>query len=71
VKSGVVKIELNGTSTGLTPATTLLALIESCAGTTRGAAAVVDGDVVPRSQWPEYHLRDGQRVELITAVPGG
>jgi len=40
-------------------------------GSTRGSAAVVDDEVVPRSAWPQFRLREGQRVELITAVQGG
>jgi sulfur carrier protein len=65
------RIELNGAAAELAAGTTLLALIEEHAGTARGSAAVVDGDVVPRSAWPQYRLRDGQKVELITAVQGG
>lgn len=37
----------------------------------RGKAAAVDGSVVPRSQWETWVLRDGQTVELITAMQGG
>jgi sulfur carrier protein len=46
-------------------------LIEALAGTTRGSAVVVDGAVVPRGDWQTFALRDGQEVELITAVQGG
>jgi sulfur carrier protein len=66
-----VSIDLNGTATDVAAGTTLLALIETHAGSTRGSAVVVDGVVVPRSDWPGYLVRDGQRVELITAVQGG
>lgn len=64
-------IELNGERTDLDDGTTLLVLIESRAGSTRGSAVVVDGTVVPRSAWPTYVVGDGQRIELITAVQGG
>jgi sulfur carrier protein len=66
-----VSIEVNGTATELATGTTLLELIESQAGTARGSAVVVDGTVVPRSDWPDYRVADGQRIELITAVQGG
>ena len=36
-----------------------------------GAAAAVDGAVVPRSRWSRTGLADGQSVEVITAVQGG
>lgn len=66
-----MKIDLNGAPRELSDGTTLLQLIETVAGTTRGSAAVVDGAVVARSEWPAFEVREGQRVELITAVQGG
>ena len=64
-------ITVNGEARELAGGLTLPQLIESVAGTLRGTAAVVDGEVVPRSEWPAYRLRDGQHVELVTAVQGG
>lgn len=64
-------VDLNGASTELDAGTTLLDLIEVHAGTTRGSAVVVDGTVVPRSDWTSYVVDEGQRIELITAVQGG
>lgn len=64
-------IELNGAAHELADGTTVAALLTAVTGSTRGSAAVVDGEVVPRSQWDAYLLRDGQVVELITAVQGG
>jgi sulfur carrier protein len=40
-------------------------------GAARGGAAALDGDVVPRSQWPATTLRDGSVIEIVTAVQGG
>lgn len=64
-------IELNGAPHELAEGTSVAALLTAVTGSTRGSAAVVDGEVVPRSQWHGYLLRDGQTVELITAVQGG
>ena len=36
-----------------------------------GIAAAVNGEVVPRSQWPVHELKDGDVVEVITAMQGG
>lgn len=36
-----------------------------------GVAVAVDDDVVPRAGWVGYPLRDGARVEVLTAVQGG
>jgi sulfur carrier protein len=66
-----VSIEVNGVMRSVPVDTTLLDLIESAAGTPRGSALVVDGLVVPRSQWGAMVVAPGQRVELITAVQGG
>jgi sulfur carrier protein len=37
----------------------------------RGVAAAVDGEVVPRADWNETELADGQHVEVVQAVQGG
>jgi sulfur carrier protein len=36
-----------------------------------GIAAAVNEAVVPRSRWAATLLRDGDRVEILTAVQGG
>jgi sulfur carrier protein len=66
-----MRITVNGSPRDVADGTTVSALINSVAGSTRGNAAVVDGEVVPRSTWDTHPLRDGQVVELITAVQGG
>jgi sulfur carrier protein len=66
-----MRLEVNGTARDLDDGTTLAAMIEQLAGSMRGSAVVVDGEVVPRSEWPDYPLHAGQSVELITAVQGG
>jgi sulfur carrier protein len=63
--------EINGQACEIAPGTTLIQLLVAFAGSTRGSAAVVDGEVVPRGEWAAYEVRDGQVIELITAVQGG
>lgn len=36
-----------------------------------GIAVAVNGEVVPRATWPVVVLRDGDVVEVVTAVQGG
>ena len=36
-----------------------------------GVAVAVDGEVVPRSAWPDRPLTHGAVVEIVTAVQGG
>jgi sulfur carrier protein len=61
----------NGAACIIEDGTTLERLMTSITGSTRGTAAAVDGEVVPRMEWPLVTLREGQAVELITAVQGG
>ena len=66
-------IWLNGHARDLQPGTSLAeavdALIAPLDG--RGVAAAVDGEVVPRDEWKQTTLADGQRVEVVQAVQGG
>jgi sulfur carrier protein len=66
-----VTITLNDRPHEVADGATLAELIATVTGSSRGSAAAVDGEVVPRSAWPTTVLRDGQVVELITAVQGG
>lgn len=36
-----------------------------------GVAVACNGEVVPRHQWSQRSLSDGDRVDLFTAVAGG
>jgi sulfur carrier protein len=64
------KCELAG---GATVASVVASLAGSLAGGTeaRGVAVAVAGAIVPRSAWARTELRDGARVEVLTAVQGG
>ncbi len=64
-------VTLNGAPAEIPDDSTVAALITDRAGPHRGTAAVVDGEVVPRSTWADVRLRAGQSIELITAVQGG
>ncbi len=66
-----MKITLNGDEHEVSGGTTVAALLADVVGTARGSAVAVDGAVIPRAEWPVLVLRDGQQVELVTAVPGG
>ena len=66
-----MNVTINGEIREVTDGMTLEALLVATTGTTRGSAVVVDGEIVPRSAWPQQHLQDGQAIELITAVQGG
>jgi sulfur carrier protein len=69
----VTEVLLNGEPRRLPPEATLeLAVREAGAPEDgRGVAVAVDGEVVPRAEWPSTTLREGQRVEVLSAVQGG
>jgi sulfur carrier protein len=65
-------IVLNGEARELGAQTLAAALAElDVDADARGVAVAVDGEVVPRSRWPETELVDGARVEVLTAMQGG
>jgi sulfur carrier protein len=37
----------------------------------RGVAVAVDGEVVPRAEWDERRVTEGERVEALSAMQGG
>jgi sulfur carrier protein len=64
---------VNGEARELPGATTVAALVAALglpAGG-RGVAVAVDGEVVPRAEWPTCALAEGARVEVLTAMQGG
>jgi sulfur carrier protein len=68
-----VNVLLNGERRELPGEATVVTAVEAAGENAagRGIAVAVDGDVVPRAQWPDHSLADGQRVEVLRAVQGG
>lgn len=66
-----MNITVNGETAQVADGATLAQLVAGRMRTDKGVAAAVDGAVAPRSTWSELVLRDGQAVELLTAVQGG
>ena len=66
-------IWVNGEDRELNAGATIADAVEATGASAdgRGIAAAVDGEVVPRDQWSETALADGQRVEVVQAVQGG
>ena len=66
-----MRVVVNGAPREVGDDLTLEAFLLAAAGTTRGSAVVVDGEVVPRGAWATRRVCEGQTIELITAVQGG
>jgi len=66
-----VQVKLNGEPRDLPDGATLAEAVAQVTDLATGVAAAVNGDVVPRGSWAAAPLRDGDQVEVVTAVQGG
>jgi len=67
-----VRVEINGTERELAEGASVRdAAVAVGVEPGRGVAIALDGEVVPRGEVDEVLLRDGQRVEVVTAIGGG
>jgi sulfur carrier protein len=66
-----VQVKLNGEPRDLPDGATMAEAVAEVTDLARGVAAAVNGDVVPRGSWTATTLRDGDQVEVVTAVQGG
>jgi sulfur carrier protein len=68
-----VSVTINGDARELPAGATVASVIASLPGAPegRGVAVAVEGEVVPRAEWPSTELRDGVAVEVVVAVQGG
>ena len=66
-----VQVKLNGEPCELPDGSTIAQAVAALTAAATGVAAAVNGDVVPRGAWAATLLRDGDQVEVVTAVQGG
>ena len=66
-------IWLNGEQRALAPGTSLASAVQATGAEPgmRGIAVAIDGEVVPRAEWDDTIVADGQRIEVVQAVQGG
>jgi sulfur carrier protein len=64
-------VTVNGAATRFPAGTSLAVVVGEVTAAAAGVAAAVDDEVVPRGEWSRRVLRDGERVEILTAVQGG
>ncbi|MFE9685259.1 sulfur carrier protein ThiS [Streptomyces sp. NPDC006285] len=62
---------VNGERRELAADTALDTLVATLCAAPSGVAAALNETVVPRAQWAGTLLREGDRVEVLTAVQGG
>jgi sulfur carrier protein len=66
-----VRLTVNGSPRVVADVLTVAGLVPALAHAQRGVAVAVNGEVVPRSRWTAVALREGDRVEVLTAAQGG
>lgn len=66
-----MKVTVNGDERGLADGTTVGALVADLAVGTKGVAVARNQEVVPRSEWDQTRLADGDRIEVLNARKGG
>jgi sulfur carrier protein len=66
-----VVIRVNGDARSAGSGVTLAQVVRETTALSSGVAAAVNGEVVPRRDWDTRVLREGDQVEVVTAVQGG
>jgi sulfur carrier protein len=66
-----VQVKVNGEPRELPDGSTIAQAVAELVTAPAGVAAAVNGEVVPRGSWAATPLRDGDLVEVVTAVQGG
>ncbi|MDG4804681.1 sulfur carrier protein ThiS [Micromonospora sp. WMMD980] len=66
-----MELIVNGTGRTLPDGVTVAEVVRAVTGQQRGLAVAVNGEVVPRGGWSASVLRDGDRVEVLSAAQGG
>ena len=66
-----MNLTINGESRVLSPAETLTALVEQLGMKSDRVAIELNREIVPREQWGQTALKDGDRLEIVHFVGGG
>jgi sulfur carrier protein len=64
-------VSVNGERRELPEGATLAEVVAELTAAPSGVAAALNEAVVPRGGWAAERLREGDRVEVLTAVQGG
>jgi sulfur carrier protein len=66
-----VLIAVNGQARTVPDGGTVEQVVGETTALTSGIAIAVNGEVIPRREWAGTVLRDGDQLEVVTAVQGG
>jgi sulfur carrier protein len=66
-----MKIAINGENHTLTESTSLKQLVSGLGFENKRLAVEVNQDIVPRGEYADFLLKDGDKVEIVQAIGGG
>jgi sulfur carrier protein len=71
--SATIAVRVNGAEVAVPTGATVAEIVGATGigPESRGIAVALDGEVVRRADWALTVVRDGQRIEVLTAVQGG
>ncbi len=67
----MITVYINGATRQLSDNCSIAALIDELGYTGKRIALEKNGDIVPRSQYAQTALSEGDRLEIVVAVGGG
>jgi sulfur carrier protein len=67
----MTRLFVNGEPVEFSAAATVADVVDGFCSAPAGVAVAVNREVVPRGQWATTPLRAGDRVEIVSAAPGG
>lgn len=71
MQAKVIQIQLNGSATTVDADSSVASVIAEILSAGKRVAVEMNGEIVPKSRHGETRLRDGDKLEVITAVGGG
>jgi sulfur carrier protein len=66
-----MKVVVNGERWDLPEGATVADVLRRLDAPATGVAVACRGEVVPRASWPATPVRDGDEIDVLTAVQGG
>jgi sulfur carrier protein len=69
--AATIGVTVNGEPRDFPAGATVAQLVAAIDQARSGVAAAVNGEVVPRRSWSGTPVREGDRVEIVSAVQGG
>jgi sulfur carrier protein len=66
-----VQVLVNGQAREIAAGSTVDQVVAAVTDLDSGIAVAVNGEVLPRRGWPATPVRDGDQLEIVTAVQGG